>query len=305
MGGPDRVEENRVDYPILWKYKTDNRVYSVSITSDGEYIVAGGWDKNVYLFNGEGKLLWKYKTCDWINLVSITPDGEYVVAGSGDYRERGSYYEDECGAYHTRHEYYGYIYLFNRKGKLLWKCKTDYYVNLVSITPDGEYVVAEIEDRNIYLFNMEGELLWRYETDGSVNPVSITPDGEYVIVGSGYIYLFNGEGKLLWKYETDGGIESLSITPDGEYVVAGDNDKNGYLLAPLQAILKSLQTKLKDEIQQNFICALILIFIQGILVLILGWDWKSFIVIIINLAIIYFIAKALYLSVKTKALEEI
>ncbi|HID27665.1 MAG TPA: hypothetical protein EYP22_07605, partial [Methanosarcinales archaeon] len=34
----------------------------------------------------------------------------------------------------------------------------------VSITPDGEYIVAGSLDDNIYLFNKEGELLWNYET---------------------------------------------------------------------------------------------------------------------------------------------
>jgi len=33
-------------------------------------------------------------------------------------------------------------------------------------------------------------LLWKYKTNGSVNSVSITPDGEYIVAGSGNIYFF-------------------------------------------------------------------------------------------------------------------
>ncbi|MBW9220933.1 protein kinase [Methanothermococcus sp. SCGC AD-155-M21] len=194
---------------LLWEYGTDGNVESVAITPDGEYIVAGSHDNHVYLFNREGKLLWKYETGDDVESVAITPDGEYIVAGS----------EDDN------------VYLFNREGKLLWKYRIDDGVLSISITPDGEYIVAGGLRSNVYLFNRGGELLWKYGTGDNVYSVSITPDGEYIVAGSwdNHVYLFNREGKLLWKYGTGDNVYSVSITPDGEYIVAGSNDKHIYL----------------------------------------------------------------------------
>ena len=77
----DRKDEG---YSMVWKYETGDWVNSVSITPNGEYVVAGSRDYHVYLFNRRGELLWKYWTGDDVYSVSITPDGEYVVAGSED-----------------------------------------------------------------------------------------------------------------------------------------------------------------------------------------------------------------------------
>ena len=122
----------------------------------------------------------------------------------------------------------------------MWKYKTGGSVWSVSITPDGEYVVAGSRDKHAYLFNKKGELLWKYETGGDVYSVSITPDGEYVVAGSrdNHVYLFNKKGELLWKYETDDEVESVSITPDGEYVVAESYNDNVYLFVSSQAMSK-------------------------------------------------------------------
>ena len=35
----------------LWSYETGGLVESVAISSDGNYVVAGGYDNNIYLFN--------------------------------------------------------------------------------------------------------------------------------------------------------------------------------------------------------------------------------------------------------------
>ncbi|MBW9221315.1 PQQ-binding-like beta-propeller repeat protein, partial [Methanothermococcus sp. SCGC AD-155-M21] len=212
---------------LLWEYGTDGNVESVAITPDGEYIVAGSHDNHVYLFNREGKLLWKYETGDDVESVAITPDGEYIVAGS----------EDDN------------VYLFNREGKLLWKYRIDDGVLSISITPDGEYIVAGGLRSNVYLFNRGGELLWKYGTGDNVYSVSITPDGEYIVAGSNdkHIYLFNKEGDLLWNYRTDGSVFLVSITPDGEYIVAGSG-LSIYLFASLHAISKIIE-KLKPKVK--------------------------------------------------------
>jgi len=208
---------------LLWDYKTDGTVTSVSITPDGSYITVGSYnDGNVYLFRRNGNLLWEYET-GWVNSVSITPDGSYIAVGSG------SSYSSS----------YGNVYLFRRNGNLLWEYKIG-WVESVSITPDGSYIVAEDNHGNVYLFDRNGNLLWGYKIGGMVESVSITPDGSYIVAGGclnfgyvcffkNYVGLFKRKGRLLWRYNTDSMVESVSITPDGSYIVAEDNHGNVYL----------------------------------------------------------------------------
>ncbi|HJM81287.1 MAG TPA: PQQ-binding-like beta-propeller repeat protein, partial [Candidatus Poseidoniia archaeon] len=61
-----------------WNYNTGDGVDSVAISADGEYITAGGRDRNVYLFDKDsGTLLWSYTT-------GIVGDGVFSVAISAD-----------------------------------------------------------------------------------------------------------------------------------------------------------------------------------------------------------------------------
>jgi len=199
--------------PLLWKYKTDGYVYSVDVSSDGNYVAAGSSDNHVYLFDETGNLLWREITEGRVDSVSISSDGNYVAAGSSD----------------------NHVYLFDKAGNRLLKEPTDGYVNSVSISSDGNYIAAGSSDNHVYLFNKAGNRLFKEPTDGSVNSVSISNDGNYVAAGSSEwwvaanhsVYLFDKAGNQLWKEQMDGGASSVSISSDGDYVASGTR---GYMI---------------------------------------------------------------------------
>jgi WD40 repeat protein len=184
---------------FIWSYNTDTIVSSVSISDNGAYVAAGGYDGNVYLFTNDGKKLWNYSTDDYSNSVSISADGSYIAAGSANG-----------------------VYLFNREGEKLWSFKTGDNIPIkeVSIAADGSYVAAGGNDHNVYLFNRAGEKLWSYKTGDNIHKVSISADGSYVAAGGvDYnVYLFNRAGEKLWDYNTGGYVNSLAISGDGSYL---------------------------------------------------------------------------------------
>ena len=56
----------------LWIYTTGGDVHSVSISADGEYIVAGSYDNKVYLFDKDSSTpLWSHDTQGVILSVDI------------------------------------------------------------------------------------------------------------------------------------------------------------------------------------------------------------------------------------------
>jgi len=184
---------------FIWSYNADTIVSSVSISDNGAYVAAGGYDGNVYLFTNDGKKLWNYSTDDYSNSVSISADGSYIAAGSANG-----------------------VYLFNREGEKLWSFKTGDNIPIkeVSIAADGSYVAAGGNDHNVYLFNRAGEKLWSYKTGDNIHKVSISADGSYVAAGGvDYnVYLFNRAGEKLWDYNTGGYVNSLAISGDGSYL---------------------------------------------------------------------------------------
>jgi WD40 repeat protein len=199
----------------LWSYNAGGAVWSVAISSDGNYIAAGSEDNKVYLFSrASGTMLWSYKTGNWVHLVAISSDGNYIVTGSWD---------DE-------------VYLFSRADNTpIWGYNTGDVVRSVAISSDGNYIVAGDLDNKVYLFSKNDNTpLWSYETGNGVSSVAISSDGSYIVAGSrdDKVYLFSrSSGTPLWDYTTDSYVLSVAISSDGSYITAGGEDKNVYLFS--------------------------------------------------------------------------
>jgi outer membrane protein assembly factor BamB len=129
---------------LLWSYEPDgSSVDKVSISSDGNYIVAGVEGSfTLYVFNKKGKLLWSREDIDPDD-TSISSDGSYVVTSCCDQEVWG-------------------VCLFNKDGKLLWRYEVYDGPYSVSVSADGSYVTAG-SDGKVYFFNRAGKLLWSYQ----------------------------------------------------------------------------------------------------------------------------------------------
>ncbi|MDD1676570.1 MAG: DUF5711 family protein [Methanomicrobiales archaeon] len=178
----------------IWIRNTGFFVYSVDLSSDAEYIIAGYDDDHVYLFDRDGNYLWDYQTGDSVYGVAISYDGSSIVAGS----------DDNC------------VYFFDQNGDLLWSFTTGNDVRSVAISADGKYVVAGSHDRVVYLFNSQGVLLWKYAMGERLNSVSISPDGQYIAACSGpKTKIFNQTGAILWEYDSGVTGKYVGITSHG------------------------------------------------------------------------------------------
>ena len=191
---------------LLWKHRAGgwlNMIYSVAIAD--EYVVAGGTNSEIYLFNYAGKLLESCKMEDIVYSVAI--GDKYIAAGTGSNDKK--------------------VHLIDYSGKLLLNYKTRKTVH--SVTIKDKYVAAGGKDNNVYLFDYSGKLIWNYEIKDTVYSVAIG-DG-YVVAGAGSwdknIYLFDYSGKLIWNYEIKDTVYSVAIG-DG-CVAAGSRTKNIYL----------------------------------------------------------------------------
>ena len=212
--------------PIAWSYATGRDISSVSLSSDGSYIVVGSENK-VILLNRERELLWNFQTAFPVTDVSISTDANYIVVGT---LQEGVISD-------------GWLYLLNREGELLGDFETT-GISSVSISPDGSYWAMTYQhglgwwDKVILYSLVEGNWLWVHTVGGgNTGAVSVSAYGEYIAVSSGAtggdeceIRLYNKQGELLWKYEIPGRFlgraHSIAISADGRYIVgySGDTD---------------------------------------------------------------------------------
>ncbi len=199
----------------LWTYTAGDRVGRTSISDDGNYIVTGGNDGHIRLFEKSSSTpLWDHNTyADGVD-VCISANGEYIASGDGAYK----------------------IKLFHKDSSTpLWTytCGDDAY--RLAISEDGEYIAAASLDGKVYFFNKDsGTPLWSYNTGNAVRFVAVSENAEYIVAGNGRgtdsIFLFDRDftgSSYLWKYETNDDVWSGDISADGEYIVAGTGPDDG------------------------------------------------------------------------------
>jgi hypothetical protein len=230
-----------------WSYQTkitapdgatgDLFAWSVSISSDGSYAIAGAWgdDGNygsAYIFSRSGST-WSYQTK--ITAPDRAPQDRFghsvSISGDGSYALVGAYRDSPAGS----------AYIWVRSGTS-WTFQqritgpdpgsSDYFGDSVSISGDGSYAIvgAHRYDANYtntgaaYIFSRSGST-WSYQTkitapdraqtDSFGQSVAISGDGSYAIAGAwaddgpagtpqpnrGSAYIFSRSGST-WSYQT-------------------------------------------------------------------------------------------------------
>lgn len=203
----------------LWTYDFGfSHLHPVSISSNGEYIVAGSCNpavsygraqranRGVYLFSRDSnRPLWHYHY-DYpiIYSVDISENGEYIAAGG------------PWGLYFFSHD--------NKDPLWIWEGDASY----VSMSSDGKYIAASGDD-GLHLFSYRSNTpLWSYNVWSY--EVVISPDGEYIAAcicperdSVERINLFGREDNSpLWIYYPPVMFESLDISKEGVRTVIGD-----------------------------------------------------------------------------------
>lgn len=206
---------------LLWDYKTDSNITTVSISKDGSYVAASGYQMldngltgygfmqyyahpALYFLSNNGTLLWKYesKAGQVIWHIAMPQDGSSVMTNID-----------------------GNIVSFDRRGNILWNYTAGNDTGSISVSSDGYYIVTNTADHVTYLDNA-GKILWSSKIDSDANARSlVSQDGKYVLAsssdpgsGRGKLYLFDNKGNLLWTRPVDN-FETMAIS-SGYYYIA-------------------------------------------------------------------------------------
>ena len=206
------------------------RVYTVALSTDGQTVISGSWDKTVRIWNAaSGELLQTLQGhTDAVRSVALSTDGQTVISGSWDKTVR----------------------IWNAaSGELLQTLQghTD-AVRSVALSTDGQTVISGSEDRTVRIWNAaSGELLQTLQGHTRrVESVALSTDGQTVISGSEdeTVRIWNASsGELLQTLQghTDA-VYSVALSTDGQTVISGSWDKtvriwnaaSGELLQTLQ-----------------------------------------------------------------------
>lgn len=210
--------------PLVWKFKTEGKVYGSAALSDNTLFVGSG-DGCIYALNRRsGKEIWKFKTGGPIHSTPLLLE-KSVIINSFD----------------------GLIYCLNKStGKLIWKFQTggeksydmwDYYLS--SPVAYNETILVGSGDSFVYaLYSIDGALKWKFKTNDVVHASPVVNNGT-VYIGSfdGTFYSIKiDNGSLHWKFRTigdkyfpKGEIQKEAILSDS-VLYFGSRDYNLYAI---------------------------------------------------------------------------
>lgn len=233
------------DGNIVWQTCVSGYSYSIALTSDNGFIVAGEYNGNFSLakIDADGNLLWQQQyggsNYDVGRAVSATDDGGCVAAGY-IYSNDG-----DVSGFHGAADIW--VIKVNNSGDLVWqKClggSGDEYALSVSRTLNGGFLVTgyttsgdgDVADFNGYydgwileLDDSSGELLWEdaIGTSGyeSLDAGIQTSDGGYALigyVGNGNFSKLDNDRNFQWTIWLPNGANEVVQAADGGYAVSG------------------------------------------------------------------------------------
>jgi len=156
-----------------------------------------------------------------ISAIAMGEDADYIVVGL--YREY-FIFDDKLNIIHNEQGMpveikESKLIFLNNKGEEIWGFKTQYAIENIRISANGEYIVVGTEDypcinidescEKVYVFNKSGTPLWTYDrgmfpyVDSSGNVIINTREG---------FEMYDIRKKLLWRHPND----------DFHYIVASD-----------------------------------------------------------------------------------
>ena len=189
---------------LIWRYKTDSRVYSSPAVADGKVFVGSRGGKLYCLDADTGRLIWQYKTGSMYSSPSspAVANGK-VFFGSNDDN----------------------IYCLDANtGGFIWSYETGSSVGSPAVA-DGKVFVSS---RGLYCLDADtGAFIWSNKTYSSLTTVA---NGKVFFGSSGNIYCLNADtGGFIWSYETGGAVYSSPAVANGK-VFVGSTDYNIYCL---------------------------------------------------------------------------
>jgi len=247
--------ENKISFPILWTYKTNSSIRSISVSRDGSYVAAVTSDGWLHYINNKGVREWFFAS-DRIKTADIMFDGSLVIAGSS----RNLYYLD--GDKNNPNFNYNRDDFYYSRDELSTHFNTKTITdslpfNAVAISPDGKYILAGTGDS----INSENKLFlmewyagnnvayptWNSPETQEISDIDISHDGTAFAVGEfpGMIGYFT-KGKRSWTHPLSMFYyPTVALSTDGKYIVGG-SDKI-YFLDDTGSILWSYPTGKSDN----------------------------------------------------------
>ncbi len=168
---------------LVWNYKTQWNIQSVTISGLGEIIVVGAMT-SIYCLNNRRDLLWKHTGKNLADTIEVSRSKDYILIGGRD----------------------GILSSYNVMGNLIWQYKTGSVkatakklvtkgVTASQINESGQHIAVGSVNKNAYFLSRNQELLYKFEGNDEITELAMSKVGATMaIVAGNTIHLVENVG---------------------------------------------------------------------------------------------------------------
>lgn len=195
-----------------WSYETGDQVVS-GANFDGDQVLFGSYDENLYCLTKDGKLVWKFQTQGPVNASPAVADGKTFVAG--------------CDS--SVH-----VLDLTAKGKELAAVELGGQAAATAAVAGDHLYVGTMSNQVLAIDWKKAGVTWKFEAARRQQPFfasAAVTDGLVVVGGRDKrIWAIDRQsGKEVWSFATEGRVDSSPVVV-GRRVFAGSMDGNLYEL---------------------------------------------------------------------------
>ncbi len=187
-------------------------VNSVAFSPDGYYVLVGGNDNTLKLWDLSGREIQTFGYAGPVLSVAFSPDGKTVLAGGGDNTAK----------------------LWDLAGREIQIFKGHIYpITDIAFSPDGKTILTGSKDQTAKLWDLTGREIQTFT--GHAGPIwsaAFSPDGKTVLTGSNdkTAKLWDLAGREIQTFTGHAdGISSVAFSPDVKTILTGSFDKTAKL----------------------------------------------------------------------------
>jgi WD40 repeat protein len=203
--------------PLVWTYATGNYSWTVAVSHDGQYLIAGSDDMHTYFFkiDASANPVWTHSAQGYVRHVAISSNGSSAAAS----------------------DMAGNVYFFHPEASAspAWSFHASSAISGTDISEDGRRLAVGDQEGDIYLFDTDGSgsPIWHNLVMGGVLALSLfKSDSVAVTSAKGGIYFYNltsSHSAYTWSFQESISFPQLAVSEDAEYIVAGGSDGNIYV----------------------------------------------------------------------------
>ena len=203
--------------PLVWTYATGNYSWTVAVSHDGQYLIAGSDDMHAYFFRTDAGAspVWTHSAQGYVRHVAMSSNGSSAAAG----------------------DMAGNVYFFHPEtsGSPAWSFHADSAISGTDISEDGRRLVVGDQEGDIYMFDTDGSgsPIWHNLVMGGVLALSLfRSDSVAVASAKGGIYFYDltsSHSGYTWSLQESISFPQLAVSEDAGYIVGGGSDGNIYV----------------------------------------------------------------------------